>query len=307
MSPLEIFFTTLGMAVVTLLSRSFFLIPKQDLPMPRWLREGLRYAPTAAFAAIVAPELVMTRATDRHLARRAHLRRRCGHGFLCVAAQPVLHHRVRNGRHAGIAVRAGLVGLTDPRTGAWTTLATTLAIQALVAMAVLAVPAMAPAMAESLGVSPPLIGAYVAIVYIGAMLASMLAGPLVIRYGAIRVSQLGLLVCAAGLALLAKAPGLVSTAIGAFLVGVGYGPIIRPAPTCSPAPRHRIVWPWCSPSSRRVFRWVALWPGPSFQRCCSQAVSMPRCSWWRSATSFARSYRSRCAQAWTATANRVVA
>ena len=66
--------------------------------------------------------------------------------------------------------------MTDRRTGAWTTLATTLAIQALVAMAVLTVPAMAPAMAESLGVSPTLIGAYVAIVYIGAMLASMLAG-----------------------------------------------------------------------------------------------------------------------------------
>jgi branched-subunit amino acid transport protein len=26
----------------------------------RWLREGLRYAPTAALAAVVAPELVMT-------------------------------------------------------------------------------------------------------------------------------------------------------------------------------------------------------------------------------------------------------
>jgi branched-subunit amino acid transport protein len=60
MSPLEIFITTLGMAAIALLCRSFFLIPKQDLPMPRWLREGLRYAPTAALAAIVAPELVMT-------------------------------------------------------------------------------------------------------------------------------------------------------------------------------------------------------------------------------------------------------
>ena len=133
--------------------------------------------------------------------------------------------------------------MTDRRTGAWTTLATTLAIQALVAMAVLTVPAMAPAMAESLGVSPTLIGAYVAIVYIGAMLASMLAGPLVIRYGAIRVSQLGLLVCAAGLALLAKAPGLVSTAIGAFLVGVGYGPI-TPASThllARTTPPHRMA------------------------------------------------------------------
>ena len=60
MSPTELFITSIGMAVVTLLCRSFFLLPKQDLPMPRWLREGLRYAPTAALSAVVAPELVMT-------------------------------------------------------------------------------------------------------------------------------------------------------------------------------------------------------------------------------------------------------
>lgn len=60
MSALDIFFTTLGMAVITLACRSFFLLPKQDLPMPLWLREGLRYAPIAALAAVVAPELVMT-------------------------------------------------------------------------------------------------------------------------------------------------------------------------------------------------------------------------------------------------------
>jgi branched-subunit amino acid transport protein len=54
MSPLEIFFTTLGMAVIALLCRSLFMLPNGELPMPRWLREGLRYAP------VVAPELVMT-------------------------------------------------------------------------------------------------------------------------------------------------------------------------------------------------------------------------------------------------------
>jgi branched-subunit amino acid transport protein len=59
-SPLNIFLTSLGMACITLLCRSFFLLPRDDLPMPRWLREALRYAPTAALAAVVAPELVMT-------------------------------------------------------------------------------------------------------------------------------------------------------------------------------------------------------------------------------------------------------
>lgn len=60
MSTLEVFVTTLGMAVVSLLCRAFFMLPKGDLPMPRWLREGLHYAPIAALAAVVAPELVMT-------------------------------------------------------------------------------------------------------------------------------------------------------------------------------------------------------------------------------------------------------
>ena len=60
MSQLEIFFTMLGMAVIVLACRGFFMLPKQDLPMPAWLRDGLRYAPVAALAAVVAPELVMT-------------------------------------------------------------------------------------------------------------------------------------------------------------------------------------------------------------------------------------------------------
>ncbi|RYF18042.1 MAG: AzlD domain-containing protein [Comamonadaceae bacterium] len=60
MSALEIFFTTLGMAAIALACRAFFVLPKQDLPMPAWLRDGLRYAPVAALAAVVAPELVMT-------------------------------------------------------------------------------------------------------------------------------------------------------------------------------------------------------------------------------------------------------
>ena len=60
MSALEILVTTAGMALITLFCRSSFLLPKEDLPMPRWLRDGLRYAPIAALAAVVAPELVLT-------------------------------------------------------------------------------------------------------------------------------------------------------------------------------------------------------------------------------------------------------
>ena len=73
MSTLEIFFTILGMGAVTLLCRSFFLLPEQEVPMPNWLREGLRYAPIAALAAVVAPEVVMTEGHLIHTLRDARI------------------------------------------------------------------------------------------------------------------------------------------------------------------------------------------------------------------------------------------
>lgn len=60
MNALEILITTIGMAVIVLACRASFLLPKNDIPMPHWLRQGLGYAPVAALAAVVAPELLMT-------------------------------------------------------------------------------------------------------------------------------------------------------------------------------------------------------------------------------------------------------
>lgn len=107
---------------------------------------------------------------------------------------------------------------------AWASLAVTLTIQALVSMALLTLPVMAPVVAQALGVSPALVGLYVAIVYAGAMLASLLAGTAVARFGAIRISQLGLVSCAGGLALCAV-PSAACVAAGALLIGLGYGPV----------------------------------------------------------------------------------
>jgi len=104
-------------------------------------------------------------------------------------------------------------------------LAVTLAIQALVSMAVLAVPAMGPAVAEALGISATSVGIYVSLVYAGAIFASLASGPLVVRFGAIRVSQAGLLACAAGLALFAAFPSVPTGIASALLTGLGYGPI----------------------------------------------------------------------------------
>lgn len=50
----------LGLAGITVLTRSFFMIPERELPMPDWAKQGLRYAPLAALAAVVLPQIVMT-------------------------------------------------------------------------------------------------------------------------------------------------------------------------------------------------------------------------------------------------------
>lgn len=49
-----------GMAVVTVVTRGFFFISSRPWALPRWAQRGLPYAPIAALAAVIAPELVMT-------------------------------------------------------------------------------------------------------------------------------------------------------------------------------------------------------------------------------------------------------
>ena len=59
MSTWEAVIAILGLALITISTRGFFLYPERDLPLPAWLKQGLRYAPLAALAAVVAPEIVM--------------------------------------------------------------------------------------------------------------------------------------------------------------------------------------------------------------------------------------------------------
>jgi branched-subunit amino acid transport protein len=60
MSAWEAAIAVIGLAAISLLTRGFFILPRRDIPLPGWLRQGLRYAPLAAMAAIIAPELVLT-------------------------------------------------------------------------------------------------------------------------------------------------------------------------------------------------------------------------------------------------------
>ena len=49
-----------GMAGVTLLTRCFFFILDRPWTMPGWAHRALRYAPVAALAGVVLPEVVMS-------------------------------------------------------------------------------------------------------------------------------------------------------------------------------------------------------------------------------------------------------
>jgi branched-subunit amino acid transport protein len=60
MTATETAVTIVGLALLTVLTRAFFLLPERDLPLPDWLQQGLRYAPLAALVAVVAPEVVLT-------------------------------------------------------------------------------------------------------------------------------------------------------------------------------------------------------------------------------------------------------
>ena len=60
MTTWEAVLALLGLTVITIGTRGFFLYPDRELPMPGWLKQGLRYAPLAALAAVVAPEVLMT-------------------------------------------------------------------------------------------------------------------------------------------------------------------------------------------------------------------------------------------------------
>jgi branched-subunit amino acid transport protein len=52
--------SVVGLAVITVLARGFFMLPERELTLPAWAMQGLRYAPLAALVAVIAPEIVLT-------------------------------------------------------------------------------------------------------------------------------------------------------------------------------------------------------------------------------------------------------
>jgi branched-subunit amino acid transport protein len=53
--------TIVGLALVTVLTRSLLMLPREEVPIPAWAKRALKYAPLAALVAIVVPEVLLTR------------------------------------------------------------------------------------------------------------------------------------------------------------------------------------------------------------------------------------------------------
>lgn len=56
----EFLLTIAGLTAITVATRSFFFLSERELVLPDWVKRGLRYAPLAALAAVVVPEILMS-------------------------------------------------------------------------------------------------------------------------------------------------------------------------------------------------------------------------------------------------------
>ena len=52
--------TIIGLALVSVITRSFFFISSKPWTLPHWAQRGLHYAPIAALSGVIVPEIVMT-------------------------------------------------------------------------------------------------------------------------------------------------------------------------------------------------------------------------------------------------------
>lgn len=100
----------------------------------------------------------------------------------------------------------------------------TLIVQAIVSMVAVTVPVLAPSAAPDIKVSATYAGIYVSLMYIGSMLSSLWSADFILRYGALRVSQVCLCLTGIGLIMtsLATIPAMI---ISALVIGFGYGPV----------------------------------------------------------------------------------
>ncbi len=111
--------------------------------------------------------------------------------------------------------------------GIWASLAVTLAVQILAAVVLYVPPVLAPAAQADVGLRASSVGVVTALIFAAAVVAALRSGPAIARRGALRMSQLSLLLCAAGLAVMTSASAALIV-LGAVIVGLGYG-VVTPS------------------------------------------------------------------------------
>ena len=111
-----------------------------------------------------------------------------------------------------------------PRVGVATAVGVAFAVQTGVALVIFAPPVLAPAATRTMGLDPSTVGVFTSLVYLFAAIAAVSSARPVAALGALRASQVCLLLCAAGIALVATA-SLPLVLLGAMLLGLGYGPV----------------------------------------------------------------------------------
>jgi len=67
------FLTIVLMAGITVITRSFFFISDAPWTLPSWAQRGMQYAPIAALAAVVLPEILMTQGVFIHSLAEARI------------------------------------------------------------------------------------------------------------------------------------------------------------------------------------------------------------------------------------------
>jgi branched-subunit amino acid transport protein len=58
-ASMRVVYLIIGLAVVTFVSRSFFILLGNSIKVSEWVLEAIRYAPLAALIAILAPEIFL--------------------------------------------------------------------------------------------------------------------------------------------------------------------------------------------------------------------------------------------------------
>jgi len=112
-------------------------------------------------------------------------------------------------------------------------LAVTLAIQMVLTIGVFSPGVLAPAAQQDVGAAASGVGILTALAYTGSTLSSFFSGAVIARHGALRTSQVCLVLCAVGMAALASGQ-LWAVLAGMVLLGIAYGP-------ATPASSHLLV------------------------------------------------------------------